>query len=60
MVTRMKEFVRENGLFLIVLLALVSAFLLLRTRGTKFGSLDEFDDVLTSGRPVVVEFYGNT
>ena len=58
--TRMKGFVRENGLFLFVLLVLVGAFLLFRTKGTKFASLDEFDAVLTAGRPVVVEFYGNT
>jgi uncharacterized membrane protein len=56
----MKTFVRENGLFLAVLVVLVGAFLLLRTKGTKFGSLGEFDNAITSGQPVVVEFYGNT
>lgn len=58
--TGMKTFVRENGLFLAVLVVLVGAFLLLRTKGTKFGSLGEFDNAITSGQPVVVEFYGNT
>jgi hypothetical protein len=56
----MKTFVRENGLFLLVLLALVGAFLVFRTKGTKFGSLDEFDTTIASGQPVVLEFYGNT
>lgn len=56
----MKTFVRENGLFLFVLLMLVGAFVVLRTKGTKFGSLDEFDTAIASGQPVVVEFYGNT
>ena len=51
---------RENGLFLFVLLVLVVAFLLLRTKGTKFVSLDAFDTVIASGQPVIVEFYGNT
>ena len=56
----MKTFVRENGLFLFVLLILAGAFMLFRTKGTKFGSLDEFDTAIVSGQPVVVEFYGNT
>jgi cell division protein FtsW (lipid II flippase) len=56
----MKAFVRENGLFFVVLLVLVGAFLMFRTKGTKFASLDEFDTVIASGQPVIVEFYGNT
>jgi hypothetical protein len=56
----MKTFVRENSLFLLVLALLVGAFLVFRTKGTKFGSLDEFDTTITSGQPVVVEFFGNT
>ena len=59
-VNRMSTFVRENGLFLFVLLLLVGAFLLFRTKGSKFGSLDEFDTLITAGQPVVVEFFGNT
>ena len=55
-----EKFVRENGLFLFVILALVGAFLVLRTKGTKFVSLDQFDTAIAYGQPVVVEFYGNT
>jgi cell division protein FtsW (lipid II flippase) len=54
------RFVRENGLFVLVLLVLLGAFVFLRTKGTKFASLDEFDALIASGQPVVVEFYGNT
>ncbi|MBN1937574.1 MAG: hypothetical protein JW934_23155 [Anaerolineae bacterium] len=55
-----KAFLRENGLFIGVIVALVLAFLLLRTKGDKVGSLVEFDAMITTGQPVVVEFYGNT
>jgi UPF0716 family protein affecting phage T7 exclusion len=51
---------RENALFLLVLLTLVAGFLLLRTRGADLGSLDEFDQLVSSGQPAVVEFYSNT
>ncbi len=53
-------FVRENALFLGVLLVMVAGFLLLRTRGDDLASLDEFDSLISSGQPVVVELYSNT
>jgi hypothetical protein len=55
-----KTLVRENGLFIVVILALAGAFFVLRTKGTKFASVDAFDSAIASGQPVVVEFYGNT
>ena len=51
---------RENALFLTVLVVLVGGFLLLRTRGSKLGSVDEFEALISDGQPVVVEFYSNT
>ncbi len=51
---------RENALFLTVLLVLVGGFVFLRTKGTKLDSIDEFDALISSGQPVVVEFYSNT
>jgi hypothetical protein len=53
-------FVRENALFLVVLLGIVGAFVFLRTKGTDIESADEFDALLSGGQPVVVEFYSNT
>jgi hypothetical protein len=53
-------FARQNALFLVVLALLVVAFLALRTRGSTFGSLSEFDALISSGQPVVAEFYSNT
>jgi len=54
------SFVRENAVFLLVLLAIVAAFVLLRTKGTALSSIDEFDALITADRPVIVEFYSNT
>jgi hypothetical protein len=53
-------FVRENALFLVVLLGLVGAFILFRTKGTELESIDELDVMLANGQPVVVEFFSNT
>ena len=53
-------FVRENVLIITVLLGVVGAFVLLRTRGTELESVDALDDLLANGQPVVVEFYSNT
>jgi hypothetical protein len=54
------NFFRENVLFIAVLLALVGGFIVLRTKGTKLASIDEFDALISTGQPVVVEFYSNT
>lgn len=51
---------RENVLFIAVLLALVGGFIVLRTKDTKLASIDEFDALISTGQPVVVEFYSNT
>jgi hypothetical protein len=51
---------RENALFLTVLVVLVGGFLFLRTRGSNLGSVDEFETLISGGQPVVVEFYSNT
>ncbi len=57
---KFQVFLRENGLFIGIILALVAAFVFLRTKGAKLASLDEFDALLATGQPVLVEFYGNT
>jgi hypothetical protein len=51
---------RENALFLTVLVVLAGGFLFLRTRGSNLGSVDEFETLISGGQPVVVEFYSNT
>jgi hypothetical protein len=56
----MQNFLRENGLFVGFLAVLVIGFFVLRTRGAKLDSVDEFDALIGQGEPVVVEFYSNT
>jgi hypothetical protein len=57
---RVLGLLRENALFLTVLVVLVGGFLFLRTKGTQLGSTDEFETLISGGQPVVVEFYSNT
>ena len=57
---QISTFVRENALFLVVLLGLVGAFILFRTKGTELASVDDLDAMLANGQPVVVEFFSNT
>jgi ABC-type Mn2+/Zn2+ transport system permease subunit len=54
------DFFRENVLFIAVLLVLVGGFIILRTKDTKLASIDEFDALISTGQPVVLEFYSNT
>jgi hypothetical protein len=56
----MTNLLRENALFLGFLAVLVVGFMVLRTRGTNLASLEEFDALIASGQPVLVEFYSNT
>jgi hypothetical protein len=51
---------RENALFIVVLLLIVSAFVFLRTKGEDLESADELNTLLGGGQPVVVEFFSNT
>lgn len=53
------NFLRQNAPFLIVLSAIVLAFVFLRTRGDDMASLDEFEARISAGQPVVVEFYSH-
>jgi hypothetical protein len=54
------RFVRENWLALLVVAGLIGAWFLLRTTATDLGSTEEFDELIRSGQPVVVEFFSNT
>lgn len=52
-------FLKEYGLTLGVALALLVAWLILRTPGDTFASAAELEARLRSGQPTVVEFYSN-
>jgi len=54
------EWFRINWVLLAFILGLAAAFLLLRTRPTEgIDDVQALDNVLVTGRPVVVEFYSN-
>lgn len=52
-------FLKEYGMTLGVALALLIAWLILRTPGDTFASTAELEAELRSGQPTVVEFYSN-
>ena len=54
------RFVRDNWLFLLFVGGLLGAWFFLRTPASEISSVDEFDQKIHSGRPVVVEFFSNT
>jgi hypothetical protein len=51
---------RENWLFLLVIGAILGAFLFLRTTPSNIASVVEADAILQDGQPTLVEFYSNT
>lgn len=53
-------FLKEDGLTLGVILALIIGYIVLRTPGDRFGSMAELEAQLADGRPTVIEFYSNT
>jgi len=54
------SFVRDNAFVIALLLVIVGAIALLRTRGTALKSMDEFAALIGGGQPTIVEFYANT
>ncbi len=52
--------VRDNWLSLLFVGGLLVAWFFLRTPATDLASIDEFDQKIHSGHPVVVEFFSNT
>jgi len=56
----MAQFIKQNLAPLVVILILILAYFLLRNRPSPVGSVEEFNTLVTSGKPVVVEFFSNT
>jgi hypothetical protein len=51
--------IKANWLLLTILIFIVGAFTLLRTKPSDLASLDELNGVLSADQPTVVEFYSN-
>lgn len=60
MKARLSKLLKEDGITLAVVLALAIAYIVLRTPGDTFASVEEFESGLMTGKPTVVEFYSNT
>jgi hypothetical protein len=56
----MKQFLKENALVIVVIAAMVGGYLVLRTPGDEMASTAEFDALVDSGTPTLIEFYSNT
>ncbi len=52
--------IRENLPVILVLAILIAAYFLLRNRPSPVGSLEDFNALISGGKPVVVEFFSNT
>ncbi len=59
-VNRLLNFIRENRLLIAFLGLLAVGFLTLRTPATPIESEQALQAVLSSGQPVLMEFYANT
>ncbi|GEM_PF-423642 len=57
---RVLQFVRDNFVALLIVIALAAAYFLLRTTPSDIGSLEELQARLNAGKPVLLEFYSNT
>jgi len=60
LVKRLSNFIRENWLLIALLSLLAAGFLTLRTPATPIESEQELRTMLSSGQPVLLEFYSNT
>lgn len=57
--TKVLRSFRDNWPSLLLVLVLLSAFTVLRTRPTDLADVAQFEALLTDGEPTVVEFYSN-
>ena len=55
----LQRFIKEDGLTVLIVLAIVIIYAYLRTPGDTFASMDTLETQLTSGQPTVIEFYAN-
>jgi len=56
---RLQKFAKEDGLTVFIVLILVIAYALLRTRGDTFESIEALKSSFKGGKPTIIEFYSN-
>jgi hypothetical protein len=59
MLSALSRMIHQNWVGLAILLAMVAAFVLLRSPATRVASAKELDALLADGTPKVVEFYSD-
>ncbi len=57
--TRWRVFLKENWFTLLFVLTLAGAYIVLRTPGDTFTSMETLQTALSAGTPTVIEFYSN-
>jgi len=57
---RLLKLLKEDGLTIAIVLVLAIAYIVLRTPGDRFESVEALETQLTTGQPTVIEFYSNT
>lgn len=56
---RLAKFAKEDGITVLIVLILVTAYALLRTQGDTFESIEVLKSSFEGGKPTVIEFYSN-
>ena len=56
---RLRTFIKEDGITVLIVFILVTGYALLRTQGDTFDSEQALQKALFNGNPTVVEFYSN-
>jgi len=59
LVERTIQFLHENWLLLLFVVAIAAAFILLRSSPTALADEAAFDAAIANGQPTIVEFYSN-
>lgn len=54
------QIVWSNIVAVVIILALITGYFLLRTSPSDIASLEELQALMNNGQPVLVEFYSNT
>jgi len=57
--SRVVRFLKADGVTILIVVALIAVYAVLRTPGDKFDTISDLEAALRSGTPTVIEFYSN-
>ena len=58
--TGVLQIIRNNLVAVVIIVALIAGYFLLRTTPSDVSSMEELQTLSNSGKPTLVEFYSNT